>query len=125
MGKEDEIRLIAYHIWQEESCQDSHDCEHWFRAEALWEKKHKALAVPIGSVSEFFARPVVAGVNLTGSIKVGDVIKIEGHTTNLEFPVGSMQINNNPVQEAKLGDKVGIKVPDRVRIGDSVYKKSV
>jgi translation elongation factor EF-Tu-like GTPase len=124
MGKEDEIRLIAYHIWEEEGCQDGYDCEHWFRAEALWEKKDNALAVPIGSVSEFFARPVVAGINLTGSIKIGDVIKIKGHTTDLEFTIHSMQINNTSVQEAKAGTKVGIKVPDRVRIGDNVYKKS-
>ncbi|HEX7474488.1 MAG TPA: DUF2934 domain-containing protein [Dehalococcoidales bacterium] len=124
MGKEDEIRLIAYHIWEEEDCQNGHDCEHWFRAETLWEKKHNVLAVPIGSVSEFFTRPVVAGVNLTGSIKVGDVIKIKGHTTNLEFTIDSLQVDNTPVQEAKPGDKVGIKVPDRVRIGDNVYKIS-
>lgn len=124
MGKEDEIRLIAYHIWEEEGCQDGHDCEHWFRAENLWEKKDKALAVPIGSVSEFFARPVVAGINLTGSVKVRDVIKIKGHTTDLEFTIDSMQIDNASVQEAKPGTKVGIKVPDRVRIGDNVYKIS-
>jgi hypothetical protein len=122
MGKEDEIRLIAYHIWEEEGCQDGHDCEHWFRAETLWEKKYNALSVPIGSVSEFFARPVVAGINLTGSLKVGDVIKIKGHTTDLEFTIDSMQIDNASVQEAKPGTKVGIKVPDRVRIGDNVYK---
>jgi hypothetical protein len=123
MGKEDEIRLIAYHIWKEEGCKEGHDCEHWFRAEILWEKEHKALVEPIGSVSEFFARPVVAGINLTGSIKVGDVIKIKGHTTDLEFTIDSMQIDNISVQEAK-GTKVGIKVPDRVRIGDNVYKIS-
>jgi hypothetical protein len=33
-----------------------------------------------------------------------------------------MQINNADVQEAKPGDSVGIKVPDRVRRGDKVYK---
>jgi translation initiation factor IF-2 len=124
MGKEDEIRSIAYQIWEEEGCQDGRDCEHWFTAEAVWEKKHKTPAEPIGSVSEFFARPSVAGVNLTGSIKVGDVMKIKGHTTDLEFTIDSMQINNKPVQEAKPGDKVGIKVPDRVRVGDNVYKTS-
>jgi translation elongation factor EF-1alpha len=124
VAKEDEIRLTAYHIWEEEDCQDGHDCEHWLMAEAIWEKKHNTPAVPIGSVSEFFARPVVAGVNLTGSIKAGDVSKIKGHTTNLEFTIGSMQIDNTPVQEAKPGEKVGIKVPDRVRIGDNVYKMS-
>jgi len=41
MGREDEVRLIAYSIWEEESCPDGHDCEHWFRAEALWEERQK------------------------------------------------------------------------------------
>ena len=41
MGKEDEIRLIAFNIWQEENCIDGHDCEHWFRAETIWEQKQK------------------------------------------------------------------------------------
>ena len=35
MEREDEIRLIAYNIWQEEGCFDGRDCEHWFRAEAM------------------------------------------------------------------------------------------
>jgi translation elongation factor EF-Tu-like GTPase len=76
----------------------------------------------IGKISEFFARPVVAGVDLIGGLKVGDKIKIKGHTTDLELVVDSMQINNKLVQEANSGDSVGIKVPDRVRSGDSVYK---
>jgi peptide subunit release factor RF-3 len=33
-----------------------------------------------------------------------------------------MQINNVPVEEAKAGDSVGVKVPERVRHGDTVYK---
>lgn len=35
MGREEEIKLIAYRIWEEEGCIDGHDCEHWFRAEAI------------------------------------------------------------------------------------------
>lgn len=76
----------------------------------------------VGTVSDFFSRPVVAGIELHGSLKVGDKIKIKGHTTDLEFVISSMQINNQPVQEAGAGDSVGIKVPDRVRKGDAVYK---
>jgi selenocysteine-specific translation elongation factor len=76
----------------------------------------------IGTVSDFFARPVVAGINLNGPIKVGDTVKIKGHTTELEFAIASMQIDNAFVQEAKAGDSIGIKVPERVRKGDSVYK---
>lgn len=76
----------------------------------------------IGRVSDFFARPVVAGIELTGKLKVGDRIHIKGHTTDLEMAVDSMQINNVNVTEGKPGDSVGIKVPDRVRRGDHVYK---
>jgi translation initiation factor IF-2 len=76
----------------------------------------------IGKVSDFFARPVVAGVDVTGSLKVGDRIHIKGHTTDVEMTVDSMQIDNNDVSSAKKGQSVGIKVPDRVRQGDTVYK---
>jgi len=76
----------------------------------------------VGRVSDFFARPVVAGIDLTAPLKVGDKILIKGHTTDMELVVESMQINNVDVKEAKPGDAVGIKVPDRVRCGDRVYK---
>ena len=76
----------------------------------------------IGKVSDFFARPVVAGIEMSGVLKVGDKIHITGHTTNIETVVNSMQIDNKDVTETKRGDSVGIKVPDRVRRGDTVYK---
>jgi selenocysteine-specific translation elongation factor len=76
----------------------------------------------IGKVEDFFAHPVVAGIALTGSLKVGDKIRIKGHTTDLELTVESMQIDNVNVNEAKKGDSIGVKVPERVRAGDSVYK---
>jgi len=76
----------------------------------------------IGEVSDFFARPMVAGIDLTASLKLGDRIHIKGHTTDLELTVDSMQINNVDVKEAKAGDAVGVKVSDRVRRGDRAYK---
>ena len=77
--------------------------------------------VEIGRVDTFFARPVVAGINLTSGLKLGDTIHILGHTTDLQCKVESMQINNADVNEAISGDSVGVKVPDRVRHGDHVY----
>lgn len=76
----------------------------------------------IGEVSDFFAHPVVAGIQLTGPLKTGDSIHIKGHTTDLELTVESMQINNVNVTEARAGDAIGIKVSERVRRGDTVYK---
>jgi len=78
----------------------------------------------IGKVSDFFARPVVAAIELTAALKVGDKIHIKGHTTDLELIVDSMQINNVDVKEAKAGDSVGVKVSERARSGDTVYKVS-
>lgn len=76
----------------------------------------------IGKVSDFFAHPVVAAIELTAALKVGDKIRIKGHTTDLELVVDSMQINNANVQEAKSGDSIGVKVSEKVRHGDTVYK---
>ena len=78
--------------------------------------------VVIGKVSDFFAQPVVAGIELNANMKAGDKIHIKGHTTDLELTVDSMQINNVNVDQAKAGDNIGIKVSERVRRGDIVYK---
>jgi putative protease len=76
----------------------------------------------IGVIVKFFAKPSVAALELTGGIKVGDLLHYKGHTTDFTEEVTSMQIDNDPVQEAKAGDMVGIKVKDRVRENDKVYK---
>ena len=76
----------------------------------------------IGEVSDFFAHPVVAGIELTAALRVGDKIHIKGHTTDLEMTVDSMEINNEQVEEAQPGDSIGVKISERVRSGDLVYK---
>jgi len=78
--------------------------------------------VEIGRVNDFFAQPVVAGIELTGKIKKGDTVHIKGHTTDLTFTASSIQIDHAEVAEAKPRESIGIKVPDRVRRGDIVYK---
>jgi translation elongation factor EF-1alpha len=78
--------------------------------------------IEIGTVTDFFAKPVVAGIELSGTLKVGDRIHIKGSTTDIEMPVESMQIERASITEGKRGDLVGIKVPDRVRRADKVYK---
>jgi len=76
----------------------------------------------VGKVTDFFAHPVVAGIDLTATLKLGDKIHIKGHTTDIEMVVDSMQINNVDVEEAKAGDAVGVKVTERVRREDIIYK---
>ena len=78
--------------------------------------------VEIGNVTDFFAKPVVAGIELSGTLKIGDKIRIKGSTTDIELAVESMQIERVNITEASPSDLIGIKVPDRVRRGDKVYK---
>jgi len=76
----------------------------------------------VGKVVKYFARVEVAVINLEGELCIGDTIHIKGHTTDFEQKVESMQIENQPVEKATSGDAVGIKVKERVRPNDVVYK---
>ena len=76
----------------------------------------------VGIVSDYFAHVSVAGIELSGVLRVGDTIHIKGHTTDLEQVVESMQIEHNQVEEGKSGDAIGIAVSDRCRHGDEVFK---
>ena len=77
----------------------------------------------IGVVEHFFTNINVAAIKITnGNLKVGDIIHIVGAHTDLKQKIDSMQIDKNPVQSVKPGDAVGIKVKDKVREHDIVYK---
>ncbi len=79
--------------------------------------------VKIGEVVKFFAKPSVAAVKITsGELSVGDKIKFTGHTTDFEDEIESMEINNQKVEKATVGAFIGIKVKDRVRPGDEMFK---
>lgn len=79
----------------------------------------------IGEVMKFFSKPSVAAVKITdGEIQVGDTLKFTGHTTDFTMPIDSMEVNNQKVPKAVAGDFIGIKVLDRVRPGDEVFKVS-
>jgi putative protease len=76
----------------------------------------------IGRVAHFFTSINVGVIELKGRLKVGDEIRIKGATTDLTQKVGSMQIDRKPVESAGKGDSIGLKVADRVREGDKVFK---
>ena len=78
--------------------------------------------VEVGRVSDYFAHVGVAGIELSGTLREGDTIHLKGHTTDFEQVVESIQIEHENVDEARAGAAVGIKVKDRVRDGDTVYK---
>jgi translation initiation factor IF-2 len=76
----------------------------------------------IGSVSHYFGKPGVAALEVTtGELRVGDTIRIVGHTTDFTQTITEMQVEHEAVTEAKAGDQVGIKVGDRARVHDRVF----
>ncbi len=76
----------------------------------------------IGKITHYFSKIGVAVIELSDDIKAGDKIRIEGATTSFEQVVGSMEIENEKVETATVGQSIGLKVDDRVRLQDSVYK---
>jgi len=77
---------------------------------------------PIGEVTHYFGHLNVMAINLTDNLALGDKIHIRGHTTDLVCAVDSMQVEHQAVTKAGPGDSVGIKVTDKVRPGDQVYR---
>jgi len=78
----------------------------------------------IGVVRKYFAKVGVAAVELTaGPLNVGDTIHIKGHTTDFEERVDSLEVDHQAVERAGAGSLVGLKVRERVREHDVVYRK--
>ena len=79
--------------------------------------------IEVGRVADYFGHIGVVAIEITAEgIKVGDTLHFHGHTTDFVETVQSMQIEHDSVEEAGVGANVGIKVSDRVRTHDKVYK---
>ena len=76
----------------------------------------------VGKVAHYYDSLGVAAIDLSDKLKIGDEIRIKGSTTDFTQKVTSMQVEHKPVKEAKKGDSIGIKVEDKVRVNDLVYK---
>ena len=89
---------------------------------ALPAEKQVVGGVLLGQVEDYFAHVNVMALKLLAPVSVGNMIRIKGHTTDITQKVESMQIEHQPVQTASAGDSVGIKIADRARRTDMVYK---
>ena len=76
----------------------------------------------VGKIAHFFSKINVAVVDLKATLSVGDRIRIQGPTTDFEQTVDSMQIEHVDVKSANAGQSIGLKVKERVREKDTVYK---
>jgi len=76
---------------------------------------------PIGTITHLYSHLQVGIIALTAPLKVGDTIKVKGHTTDFTQKVDSLQLNHQDIPQAKSGDDVGVKLDDKVRSGDTVF----
>ncbi len=77
----------------------------------------------IGRVTHYFGNIQVAAIEITdGVLRVGDTIRIKGHTSDFTQTIDSMQIDKKAVQEAVAGQTIGMKVKEHARPHDLVFK---
>lgn len=75
----------------------------------------------IGKVTHYFGNVGVAVLNLSGTLKVGDEIRLLGHGADFSQSVDSMQVDHQQIDSAKKGDDVGMKVSEKVKPGTQVF----
>lgn len=76
----------------------------------------------VGRITHFYTKPSVAVVELSATLSKGDKIVIRGTNTNIEQAVDSMEIEHKQIPSAQAGQSIGMKVSDRVRENDIVYR---
>jgi putative protease len=76
----------------------------------------------VGKITHFYDKISVAVVELTDKLSVGDEISVEGPNTNFTQTVDSMQIEHKNIKQAKKGDSIGMKINEKAKEGDQVYK---
>ena len=77
----------------------------------------------IGVITHYYGHLGVGIIKIEqDSLKVGETVHFKGHTTDFQQPIESMQVEHKDVQEAKVGEQVGVKVSEHVRQHDEVLK---
>jgi len=76
----------------------------------------------IGKIVHYFGNINVGIIELSDGLKAGETIHLKGSTTDFEQVVDSMQVEHQNIEVAKSGDQVGLKVAQKVKEGDQVFK---
>lgn len=79
--------------------------------------------IEIGAVRHFFDKISVVVIELTaGDLAIGDTIHIKGHTTDVTSKVETLQIEQDKLTKAVIGQSVGTKIAGKARERDKVFK---
>lgn len=77
----------------------------------------------IGKIIHYYDKIGVAVVRLEGTLKTGDSIHVKGKISDFEQKVESLQLDHKDAASAKKGEEVAVKLNERAKEGDVVYKK--
>ncbi|OGY25195.1 MAG: hypothetical protein A2Z11_01790 [Candidatus Woykebacteria bacterium RBG_16_43_9] len=76
----------------------------------------------IGRITHFYDKISVGVVKLSGSLKVGDKVHVQGAHDDFEQVVESMQLEHKDIKSAKKEQAIAIKVDKPVHDNDKVFK---
>ncbi len=76
----------------------------------------------IGKVTHWYDKLGVAVLDLKGSLKVGDIVKVRKGAEEFEDTIVSMQVDHKNVSSAKKGDEVAVKFSQKTKEGAVIYK---
>ncbi len=76
----------------------------------------------VGRITHYFSHIAVAAATLTGELKVGDRVRVKGHTTDFTGAIESLEIEHQRVDRAGAGDNVAFKVSEKARPGDQLSR---
>jgi len=77
----------------------------------------------VGTINNYFSKIQVAVLTLTSSLAKGDRITIYRSDQKIGTEkVVSMQINHIPIEEARSGEEIGLKLKTESRAGDRILK---
>ena len=94
----------------------------WVVLMAEEKQEEKSPGQEVGKVTHYYTKLGVGVVKLSGTLKVGDKIRMKGATTDFEQNVESMQIEKDKIKEGKAGQSIGLQVKEHVRANDVVYR---
>lgn len=77
----------------------------------------------VAEVTHFYDKISVAILKIADGceLKVGDKVHFRGNETDLEESIESMQLFKEPIEVAKAGQEIGIKVSQKLKEGDKAY----
>jgi len=74
----------------------------------------------IGKVVHWYDKIGVAVIELTGSLKVGDTIKVVHGDKEFTEAISSMQLDHAPVKSGKKGQQIAVKLSEKAGEGSTV-----